>query len=139
MTKTRTAILHADDVAMCHGSNTAFIALAPADAIDCGSIMVRCPWLHGNTHVAAADRMPDLGVHLTLSSEWAGYRWRPVCERGRAGGLTDAEGAFHRDVPFLRRSVDSRAVEAECAAQIARALACGCDPTHFAMSSFRRS
>ncbi len=130
MTTTRTAILHADDVGMCHGSNAAFIALARTDAIDCGSIMVPCPWFHEIAHAAAGDATLDLGVHLTLTSEWVGYRWGPISERSPAGGLTDAEGAFHRDVPALRRSADPRAVEAECAAQIERALACGIDPTH---------
>ena len=127
---TRTAILHADDVGMCHGSNAAFIALARAGAIDCGSIMVPCPWFHEIAHAAAADHALDLGVHLTLTSEWIGYRWGPVGERSATAGLMDAEGAFHRDVPSLRRSADPRAVEAECAAQIERALACGIDPTH---------
>jgi predicted glycoside hydrolase/deacetylase ChbG (UPF0249 family) len=130
MTTTRTAILHADDVGMCHGSNAAFIALARAGAIDCGSLMVPCPWLAEIVHVAAADPTLDLGVHLTLTSEWIGYRWGPVGERSPAAGLTDAEGMFHRDVPSLRRDADPRAVEEECAAQIERALACGVDPTH---------
>lgn len=69
-------------------------------------------------------------MHLTLTSEWIGYRWGPVAIRTPAAGLTDAEGAFHRDVPSLRLSADPAAVENECAAQIERALACGLDPTH---------
>ncbi len=40
---TRTAILHADDVGMRHGSNAAFIALARVGAIDWGSLMVPAP------------------------------------------------------------------------------------------------
>jgi hypothetical protein len=74
MATTRTAILHADDVGMCHGSNAAFIGLARASAIDCVSIMVPCPWFSEIALVAAADRTLDLGVHLTLTSEWIGYR-----------------------------------------------------------------
>lgn len=127
---TRTAILHADDVGMCHGSNAAFIALTRASAIDCGRLMVPCPWFPEIAHAASAGGALDLGVHLTLTSEWIGYRWGPVGERSAAAGLMDAEGAFHRDVPSLRRSADPRAVEAECTAQIERALACGIDPTH---------
>ena len=50
----RTVILHADDVGMCHGANQAFLQLARAGAIDCGSVMVPCPWFR---EVAAmADR-----------------------------------------------------------------------------------
>jgi predicted glycoside hydrolase/deacetylase ChbG (UPF0249 family) len=130
MTAARTAILHADDVGMCHGSNSAFLALARDGAIDCGSVMVPCPWFPEIAHEAAADPTLDLGIHLTLTSEWIGYRWGPVAVRAASAGLTDAEGAFHRDVPSLRRHADPRAVEEECAAQVERAIACGIVPTH---------
>jgi hypothetical protein len=130
VTASRTVILHADDVGMCHGANAAFLALARADAIDCGSVMVPCPWFAEIAHAAAANPALDLGVHLTLTSEWIGYRWGPVAVRDPASGLTDPEGAFHRDVPALRAAADPRAAEEECAAQIERACACGIDPTH---------
>jgi hypothetical protein len=130
VTAARTAVLHADDVGMCHGANAAFLALARAGAIDCGSVMVPCPWFPEIAHAAAADSSLDLGVHLTLTSEWIGYRWGPVAIRAPSAGLSDAEGACHRDVPSLRRAADPAAVEEECAAQIERTLACGLDPTH---------
>jgi hypothetical protein len=130
VTAGRVAILHADDVGMCHGANAAFLALARAGAIDCGSVMVPCPWFPEIAHTAAADPSLDLGVHLTLTSEWIGYRWGPVAIRAPSAGLTDAEGAFHHDVPSLRAAADPAAVEEECAAQIERALALGLHPTH---------
>lgn len=130
MTAARTAILHADDVGMCHGANTAFLDLARARAIDCGSVMVPCPWFPEIAEAAGADPDLDLGIHLMLTSEWFDYRWGPVAVRAPSAGLTDTEGAFHRDVPSLRRHADPRAVEEECAAQIERAIACGIVPTH---------
>lgn len=126
----RCVILHADDVGMCHGANTAFLDLARAGAIDCGSVMVPCPWFVEIAQEAASDPALDLGVHLTLTSEWFGYRWGPVAVRTPSARLTDPEGAFHRDVPSLRAAADPRAVEDECTAQIERALACGIDATH---------
>jgi hypothetical protein len=35
----RVAILHVDDVGMCHGANVAFLELARAGAVDSGSVM----------------------------------------------------------------------------------------------------
>lgn len=124
----RTVILHADDVGMCHGANQAFLMLARAGAIDCGSVMVPCPWFPEIARAAAADPSLDLGVHLTLTSEWVGYRWRPLTGPGR--GLTDADGYFHRDVPSLRAALDVSACEAEMRAQIDTALAADIAVTH---------
>lgn len=128
MSASRTVILHADDVGMCHGANQAFLRLARAGAIDCGSVMVPCPWFPEIAREAAGDPSLDLGVHLTLTSEWIGYRWRPLTGPGR--GLADTDGYFHRDAISLRRTLDVGACEAEMRAQIDTALAAGIAVTH---------
>jgi hypothetical protein len=123
-------ILHADDVGMAHGANRAFLELARAGRIDCGSAMVPCPWFPEIARAAVAEPRLDLGVHLTLTSEWIGYRWGPVAVRSRSSGLLDADGYFHRDCLALRALVDPRAAEEEMQAQIEQALATGMDVTH---------
>jgi hypothetical protein len=92
--------------------------------------MVPCPWFPEIAREAAADRSLDLGVHLTLTSEWYGYRWGPVATRSRSSGLLDPDGYFWRDCLSLRRSVDPSAAEEEMRAQIDRALSAGIDVTH---------
>jgi hypothetical protein len=126
----RTVLLHADDIGMCHGANRAFVDLFRAGRLDGGSVMVPCPWFPAIAAEAAADPSLDLGVHLTLTSEWHGYRWGPVSTRSQASGLLDADGYFWRDVAALRRAVVPEAAEAEMRAQVARALAAGIDVTH---------
>jgi predicted glycoside hydrolase/deacetylase ChbG (UPF0249 family) len=126
----RVAILHADDVGMCHGANTAFLHLFRKGALTSGSVMVPCPWFPEIARIAAEDRSLDLGVHLTLTSEWAGYRWAPLTRPGKASGLVDAEGYFPRTVAELAANVDAEAAEAEMRAQVDRALAFGMQPTH---------
>jgi predicted glycoside hydrolase/deacetylase ChbG (UPF0249 family) len=126
----RVVVLHADDVGMCRGANRAFLELARAGRIDCGSVMVPCPWFPEIAREAVVDPSLDLGVHLTLTSEWLGYRWGPVAVRSRASGLLDADGYFHRDCLALRASVDPLAAEEEMRAQLERALAAGVDVTH---------
>ena len=126
----KTVILHADDVGMCHGANTAYLELFRAGRLDSGSVMVPCAWFPEIAAAAAADATLDLGVHLTLTSEWYPYRWGPVSTRSAASGLLDADGCFPRDVPSLRRTVVPEAAEAEMRAQIERALAAGIDATH---------
>ena len=92
--------------------------------------MVPCPWFREIAEAAAADPSLDLGVHLTLTSEWPHYRWRPLSTTSRASGLIDEEGYFWREVASLRAHLVPEAAEAELRAQIDLAIAAGIRPTH---------
>jgi predicted glycoside hydrolase/deacetylase ChbG (UPF0249 family) len=126
----RAVIFHVDDIGMCHGSNCGFLDLAAKGYVTCGSVMVPCPWFREIAEAAAADPSLDLGIHLTLTSEWAGYRWAPISTVSRASGLIDDDGYFWRDVATLRRHLVVEAAEAELRAQIERARSAGIKPTH---------
>ena len=126
----RAVIIHADDVGMCHGANQAFVELSWAGAITCGSVMVPCPWFPEMADMAAGKPELDLGVHLTLTCEWPGYRWRPLVSASPASGLVDSDGYCWRTVALLAEHVEPEAAETELRAQIDQALAAGIDVTH---------
>jgi hypothetical protein len=126
----RVAIVHADDVGMCHGANVAFGELFRTGAVTCGGVMVPCPWFSETAEMAGAAPELDLGVHLTLTSEWQSYRWAPISTASRASGLIDEHGYFWRRLPLLAAHAVPEAAEAEMRAQIERALAAGIDVTH---------
>jgi len=126
----RVAIFHADDVGMCHGANAAFQELSRLGSISCGAVMVPCPWFAEVAEMAAAERSLDLGVHLTLTSEWTSYRWGPISTTSRSSGLFDEGGYFWRRLPMLASHVVPEAAELEMRAQIEKALASGIDVTH---------
>jgi hypothetical protein len=126
----RVAIFHADDVGMCHGANVAFGELFRTGAVSCGAVMVPCPWFSETAEMAGAAPDLDVGVHLTLTSEWRTYRWAPISTASQASGLIDEHGYFWRRLPWLASHVVPEAAEAEMRAQIERALAAGIDVTH---------
>ncbi len=126
----RTVVLHVDDVGMCHGANVAFVELSRLGTVTSGSVMVPCPWFPEAAEMGAADDALDLGVHLTLTSEKAHYRWGPLTRPPAAAGLTDPDGYLWRDVSSVRHHAHPEAVEAEFRAQVDRALAAGIDVTH---------
>jgi hypothetical protein len=126
----RVALYHADDVGMCHGANAAFAELSRLGTITCGAVMVPCPWFLEAAELAARDPRLDLGVHLTLTSEWAAYRWAPISTVSRSSGLIDESGYFYRRLPMLGPKVVPEAAEVEMRAQIERALAAGIEVTH---------
>jgi predicted glycoside hydrolase/deacetylase ChbG (UPF0249 family) len=126
----RVAIVHCDDIGMCHDANVgAFEALANGPA-SCGSIMVPCPWFREAAERARSHPELDLGVHLTLNSEWSRYRWGPVAGASAVPSLVDAEGCLPRTTLEVMRSARPDEVELELRAQVDRALEAGVDVTH---------
>jgi predicted glycoside hydrolase/deacetylase ChbG (UPF0249 family) len=69
----------------------------------------------------------SVGVHLTLTSEYRGYRWRGLTN---GASLHDDEGFFPATAEEALQRVDAEDARAECRAQIERALSWGVDVTH---------
>jgi hypothetical protein len=93
--------------------------------------MVPCPWFPEMAAYAKAHPKHDLGLHLTLSSEWLPYRWGPVASSSEVPGLVDSSGYFYPDCEAFGAHAQPAEVERELRAQIERARAMGLEPTHF--------
>ena len=126
----RLVIFHADDVGMCHGSNRAYIDLAGAGILKSGSVMAPCPWSPEIVKYAADRPDLDLGVHLTLNSEWDAYRWGPLSTRDPGSGLIDETGNFWRRPPMTQSQLNVEAALVELRAQIELMKHFGVDFTH---------
>lgn len=119
-------ILRVDDVGMNHAVNMAMKDVAEAGLPFSTSVMFACPWHEAAVEILKAHPQVSVGVHLTLNSEWKGYRWGPVAGRDRVPSLVDASGHFHPSVSaFLASGYDLAEVEIELSAQVERALASG--------------
>ena len=127
---TRAVIPHVDDLGSSHGANRAFRELAGAGRVTCGSVIVPGPWFREIADAARADPSLDIGVHLTLTSEWENCRWAPISTVSRASGLIDDDGYFWRDLEGVRRHLVPEAAEVELRMQIERAFSSGMRPTH---------
>ena len=123
-------IVHADDLGMAHSINTASIKGLETGLVSSGSIMIPCSWLPEIAAYARTHPEADLGLHLTLTSEWSLYRWGPVLTRDRVPSLFDANGYLYPLESEAAARIDAKEAEAEIRAQIARAKALGIQPTH---------
>ena len=121
-------IIHADDLGMAHSINAASFAAFNEHAITSASAMVTCPWFPEVIQYSINNPMLDIGVHLTLTSEWKSYRWRPLCHSPSYSGLVDSVGYFHRSVDLIQAEINT--LEREIRAQIQVALDCGVKPSH---------
>ena len=125
----RVIVINADDIGMCQATLPAFFDLIDAGLVSSGSVMVPCPWFPEAASFCRDHPSVDIGVHLTLTSEWSSYRWGPVSTRDRASGLIDAEGYFYRNQSLWERP-DPQVIRAEMLAQVNQARKAGLDLTH---------
>ena len=123
-------IVHADDLGAAHSINSASIKALESGLVTSGSIMIPCPWLPEIAAYARAHPTADLGLHLTLTSEWSLYRWGPVLPKDRVPSLLDSSGYLYHLENEAAAHMDVKEAEAEIRAQIARAKALGIEPTH---------
>jgi chitin disaccharide deacetylase len=119
-------IIHADDLGVCHSVNAATFKALEEGAISSASVMVPCHWFHEAAEYAARHPEADLGIHLTLTSEWKHSRWRPILDRQSCASLVDDAGHF------LCKAAEwnMAEVELELGAQIEEAIRSGIAPSH---------
>lgn len=123
-------IVHADDLGMAQSVNAASIKALETGLVTSASIMVPCPWFSEIATYARKHPQADLGLHLTLTSEWTHYKWGPVLPKDRVRSLLNKEDYFHLTESEAAAKANVKEVEAEIRAQIERARAFGIQPTH---------
>jgi predicted glycoside hydrolase/deacetylase ChbG (UPF0249 family) len=126
-------IIHADDLAVAHSADEASFAALESGAVTSASVLVPCAWLPEVADWFKAHPDADLGIHLTLTSEWKDYKWGPVASHDQVPSLLDPDGYFWPDVIPVVKHATPDDVEREIRAQVERAMAIGIRPTHLDM------
>ena len=125
----RVVILHADDIGMCHATIPAFENLLEFGLVSSYAIMTPCAWAGAALEIAR-NTQADVGVHITLTSEWSQYRWAALSTREHSSGLFDGEGFFPRDCDEIQANAKPEAVLLEMWAQFKCFADHGLQPTH---------
>lgn len=123
-------IVHADDLALAHSVDAASFDALDKGGVTSASIMVPCPWLNEVSAYAKDHPNADLGLHLTLTSEWKIYRWGPVESKDKLASLLDPSGYLWPETGPAVQSLKAEEAEREIRAQMERAIAAGIHPTH---------
>lgn len=122
-------IINCDDFGMCHAANTAVFDLLENGGVTSATVMTPCGWAPEALMYAAKHPEFAIGIHLTFTSEWGKYKWRPVSE-GANSSLRDESGFMHLHCDTFERDAVVSEVEAEIRAQIALAGFYGLAPSH---------
>lgn len=123
-------IVHADDLAVAHSVDIASFDALDKNGVTSASIMVPCPWLNEVAAYAKTHPNADLGLHLTLTSEWKNYRWGPVESKDKVASLLDPSGYLWPETGPAAQNIKAEEAEREIRAQLERAIAVGIHPTH---------
>ena len=126
----RVLIIHCDDIGMSLANNE-----GAAEALDFGlvtsvSAMMPCPWVPGWLPYMKEHPGVDMGLHLTLTSEYDFYRWTPLAGKNQVPGLADEHGCLPDNVRLVVENATPDEVELEIRAQIDRAETMGFPITH---------
>ncbi len=123
-------MLHADDAGMSEGANIATAHYLENNQIQSTAVMAPCPKADEFIRWAIDHPDEDVGMHLTLTSEWKTYRWGPVSDPADVPGLIDPDGMLWHEVPDVVMHASADEVEKEIRAQIDKAIAMGYKPDH---------
>jgi len=123
-------LLHMDDAGMCPEANAAVESYIEKGYLSSAAVMMPCPNAESMIVWTNNHRSADIGMHLTLTSEWQNYRWGPLSNPAKVPGLVDPDGKFYHEVPKVVMHASAKEVETEIRAQIEKAIALGHRPTH---------
>lgn len=123
-------ILHADDIGMCPEANISAKNYLEKGDIQSAAVMMPCPNAEAFILWAKDHPEQDVGLHLTLTSEWKTYRWASVTDPAEVPGLIDEEGKLYHEVIQVVQHASAEEVEKEIRAQIEKSIEMGYRPDH---------
>ena len=71
-------VIRGDDIGSCHAANVACIRAYKEGIMKSVELMVPCAWFPEAVKMLNDNPGLDVGVHVTLTSEWDNVKWRPL-------------------------------------------------------------
>lgn len=87
----RRLIVRVDDAGFSWAANIGCLRACTDGIARSVEVMMPCAWTAHAAQLFGAHPQIDIGIHLTLTSEWDAVKWRPLTQ---ATSLTDAQGSF---------------------------------------------
>lgn len=123
-------IINADDFGQSQSLNTATKELIKDGYITSATLMVPAPWFMDAVEFCKENPEVSVGIHLTLNSEWKGYKWRPVTNDYDVSSLVDEQGYFYDNTDDLHKYAKEEHIRVELTNQIETALRAGIKINH---------
>jgi len=123
-------IIHADDLGLARSVNKASFEALSKGFVSSASVMMPSPFAEEVAAYYLENPHIDLGLHLTFTAEWVGYKWTGVASADEIETLLDEEGFLHQNKVTVIKEGSNSQIKIELQAQIDYARALGIAPTH---------
>jgi predicted glycoside hydrolase/deacetylase ChbG (UPF0249 family) len=123
-------ILYADQAGLTYETSAAAEQALKKNQVQSVGVMLPAPW--GLDFAQRADNLEkyDVGLSLTLTSEYSNYRWKPLLSAGEVPSLVDSDSYLWRTLTQFTASATHDDADREVQTQIQRARAAGFEPSH---------
>lgn len=128
----RIVIIHAHGVGISYETNVAAEKLLAQGMVQSASALAPGPWFRDFASWAQTQDGVDAGLELTLNSDLANHRWKPIAGQSLTASLVDSQGYLWPRVTQTMVNGMASEVEHELEAQLRLAKFAGVTPTHFA-------
>lgn len=120
-------IVNADDYGMCTAANEAVEELFLGGWLKSATVMMPCPGAEHAVKFSIDHPEYAIGVHLTMTSEWGQYRWKPLTH---GVSLFDEDGYMWHESDQVEKNATYEDLDKEIRAQIDLAHSMGMKPSH---------
>lgn len=103
-------IIRGDDIGSAHAANIACIRSYQEGIMRSVEIMVPCAWFPEAVKMLNENPGLDVGVHITITSEWENVKWGPV---SNAPSLADQNGYFYPMIWPNQGRLDEKALKSQ--------------------------
>jgi predicted glycoside hydrolase/deacetylase ChbG (UPF0249 family) len=123
----RYLIMNCDDFGQSQAANKAIMHLLEEGKVSSATIMPPAPAFEEAAAWVRRKGIVNIGLHLTLTSEFAGFRWKSLTGQS---SLHDESGYMHMTILDFEKKADPRSVKSEIRAQFQAAKQAGLHLTH---------
>ena len=123
-------IIHADDIGLSNSVNQASFKALKNGYVNSGSIMMPCDYISDVGEFAIENPSIDLGLHLTVTSEWRDYKWNGVLQPNETPSLINKKGELSENIKKFVLKAEPLELKNELQAQIDLSKSIGINPTH---------
>ena len=123
-------IIHADDLGLSSSVNKASFEALLDGSVNSASVMMTCEKISAVSEFSKNNPDLDIGIHLTVTSEWKNYKWDGVLDSIKIPSLINSEGDLHENIKLVTLNANSEELKKELQAQIDLAKSMGINISH---------
>jgi len=123
-------IIHADDVGLCKSVNSATFESFKNKSISSAAVMLTTSEIDEAARFSIDNPNFDMGIHLTVTSEWKNHKWGGVLKNDDIGSILNSNNHLYWNKRKFTKNGKLNEIRKELQAQIDLGISMGFNPSH---------